>query len=204
MGRATNFLVLASVAASAYSWSYNENIAFSLRALLLGKYASLITALFAHASIAHLAGNMLFLLIFGGFVEKTLGKIRLLAAFFIGGIASFILSIPFYPNSEMLGASAAIFTLAAIAMLTKPLSFSIVFFVPIGVAALAFFMFNVLAIAEGVVSNTAYVAHVIGFLIGMAIGARWIKTWKENLAKTIFALIAYVVIINAIIAFFLG
>ena len=204
MGRATYFLILASVAASAYSWTYNLDLSFSLQKLLAENYASLVTALFAHASITHLAGNMLFLLVFGNFVESHLGGIKVLTAFFAGGILSFLLSIPFYTDSPMIGASAAIFTLAAISMLIRPLNFLIVFFVPVGVAALAFFIFNVIAITQGVVSNTGYVAHVIGFLIGVAIGARWIDSWKENLVKTVIALIIYVVLINAIIRYISG
>jgi membrane associated rhomboid family serine protease len=47
-----------------------------------------ITAMFLHASWAHLLGNMLFLWIFGNNVEDTLGRVRFLVFYLLGGIAA--------------------------------------------------------------------------------------------------------------------
>lgn len=204
MGKITNVLILSSIAASVYSWSYGVDLTFSLDALVSKNYLSLITAVFAHAGIAHLAGNMVFLYIFGGIVERDLGAQKLLFAFFAGGILSFLFSIPFYPGAKMLGASAAIFTLAALAMLTKPLRFSLLLLAPVGVSALLFFIYNIIAIAQGMVSNTAFVSHIIGFLIGLALGKFWIYEWKRSLAVAIAALILYVVLINAVLYYLTG
>ncbi len=204
MGKITNLLIVSSIAASIYSWFYGIDFAFSYSALLSKNYISLITALFAHASITHLAGNMVFLYIFGGIVERDLGAQKLLFAFFAGGILSFLLSIPFYPGAQMLGASAAIFTLAALSMLTKPLRFSLLLLAPVGVSALLYFIYNIVAIAEGVVSNTAFVSHIIGFLIGIALGKFWIYEWKKSLAVAVVALIIYVVLINAVVYYLTG
>ena len=204
MGKITNILIVSSIAASIYSWFYGADLAFSLDALTSKNYILLITAIFAHASITHLAGNMVFLYIFGGIVERDLGAQKLLFAFFAGGILSFLLSIPFYPGAQMLGASAAIFTLSALAMLTKPLRFSLLLLAPVGVAALLYFLYNVVAIAQGVVSNTAFVSHIIGFLIGIALGKFWIYDWKKSLETAIVALIIYVVLINAVLYYLTG
>jgi len=204
MGKITNTLILASIAASVYSWFYGANLAFSYSALLSKNYILLITAIFAHASITHLAGNMVFLYIFGGIVERDLGAQKLLFAFFAGGILSFLLSMPFYPGAEMLGASAAIFTLSALAMLTKPLRFSVLLLAPVGVSSLLYFIYNVVSIAEGVVSNTAFVSHIMGFLIGIALGRFWIYDWKKSLAVAVVALIIYVALINAVLYYLTG
>ena len=204
MGRITNALILASIALSAYSWLYGADFAFSYSALLSKNYILLITAIFAHAGITHLAGNMVFLYIFGGIVERDLGAQKLLFAFFAGGILSFLLSIPFYPGAEMLGASAAIFTLSALAMLTKPMRFSLLLLAPVGVSALLYFIYNVVAIAQGVVSNTAFVSHIIGFLIGVALGMFWIQDWKKSLLVAIVALVLYVALINAVLYYLTG
>ncbi|MBU4246541.1 MAG: rhomboid family intramembrane serine protease [Nanoarchaeota archaeon] len=204
MGRITNTLILASIAASIYSWFYGADLAFSYSALLSKNYLLLITAIFAHASITHLAGNMLFLYIFGGFAERDLGAQKLLFAFFAGGILSFLLSIPVYPGAGMLGASAAIFTLAALAMLTKPMRFSLLLLAPVGVSALMYFIYNVVAISQGVVSNTAFVSHIIGFFIGIALGKFWIPDWKRSLAVAVVALVSYVMLINAILYYLKG
>jgi membrane associated rhomboid family serine protease len=46
------------------------------------------TALFMHGSIIHLAGNMLFLWIFGNNVEDAMGKLRFVAFYLAGGLAA--------------------------------------------------------------------------------------------------------------------
>jgi membrane associated rhomboid family serine protease len=47
-----------------------------------------ITSMFMHASWAHLLGNMLFLWIFGNNVEDTLGRVRFLLFYVLGGLAA--------------------------------------------------------------------------------------------------------------------
>ncbi len=47
-----------------------------------------ITSMFMHASWVHLLGNMLFLWIFGNNVEDTLGRVRFLVFYLLGGIAA--------------------------------------------------------------------------------------------------------------------
>ncbi len=47
-----------------------------------------LTSMFMHASWAHLLGNMLFLWIFGNNVEDTLGRVRFVAFYVLGGLAA--------------------------------------------------------------------------------------------------------------------
>jgi membrane associated rhomboid family serine protease len=51
----------------------------------------LISAMFLHASIVQLAGNLMFLWIFGNNVEDSTGPLRFLALYLIGGVAAFAL-----------------------------------------------------------------------------------------------------------------
>src|SRR5262249_7107959 len=46
------------------------------------------TAMFMHGSWAHIAGNMLFLAIFGGNVEDAFGRLGYLAFYVAGGLAA--------------------------------------------------------------------------------------------------------------------
>jgi membrane associated rhomboid family serine protease len=46
------------------------------------------TSMFMHASWAHIIGNMLFLWIFGNNVEDTLGRVRFLVFYLVGGLAA--------------------------------------------------------------------------------------------------------------------
>src|SRR5659263_412751 len=104
----TNFLIILCVSLSLYFWGTKENLAFSEYALFHGAYYTLLTGLFVHANFVHLFGNMLFLYVFGNGLEDEVGASKTAIVFFTGGILSFIISLPFYPGANMLGASAAI------------------------------------------------------------------------------------------------
>ncbi|MCX8153382.1 MAG: rhomboid family intramembrane serine protease [Candidatus Bathyarchaeota archaeon] len=202
----TNLLILCCVAASLLLWLWENpdtvmaQLAFSAENLLKSRIWTLVTALFLHADLAHLVGNMLFLFIFGNTLEKELGAGKTLSAFFIGGILTFLLDVFFYPpETFLIGASAAIFTLAAVAMLVKPLKFSFLFLMPIGVAALLYFIYNVLAVYYGAEGNIAYISHVIGFLIGVPFGAAWSKNLMGNLLITLVLFIGYIIIAYVLI-----
>src|SRR5207245_8221078 len=89
---------------------------------------------------------MLFLFVFGNTLEKMIGRDYHLAVFFIGGFTAFLLppALGLYsPDTGMLGASAAIFTLAACVMLMNPLKFSLLSIAPQGLLAMFSFFCNV-------------------------------------------------------------
>ena len=68
------------------------------------------TAMFIHSSMVQLAGNMLFLWIFGPSVERALGRVKYLAFYVLGGLAALALEVVLAPNSTAatVGASGAI------------------------------------------------------------------------------------------------
>jgi membrane associated rhomboid family serine protease len=207
--RANYFLILACVLASAWAWQQPPTLAersliFSSTNLAHGRPWTLFPALFVHASPLHLFGNMLFLFVFGNTLEKNVGAVKYLAVFFCGGILAFLLSLPFMPaGTGMLGASAAIFTVAACVMLVAPLRFSFLFLAPQGLVAIIYFFYNVAIVyapsrIPGYDHNIAYAAHIIGFLIGIPFGIVLSREWKKNLLIT-FALFAlYLFIISGL------
>ena len=69
-----------------------------------------LTAMFTHAGLLHLGGNMLFLWIFGNNVEDAMGRRRFLLFYVLGGLAAFALQIAVGPDSTAptLGASGAV------------------------------------------------------------------------------------------------
>jgi len=71
---------------------------------------NLITAMFLHAGWLHLAGNMLFLYIFGDNVEHRMGHWRYLLGYLGAGIAATLFFTLFVPGSQvpLIGASGAI------------------------------------------------------------------------------------------------
>jgi membrane associated rhomboid family serine protease len=73
---------------------------------------TLLTSMFLHANIFHIAGNMLFLWIVGDNVEDALGHAWYLVAYLLGGIAADLLyvafSTPAMAQTPAIGASGAI------------------------------------------------------------------------------------------------
>ncbi len=195
------FLMLGCVVASLYAWQTDpnwaeQNLVFSLNNLYAGRVWTLVTALFVHASVAHLLGNLPFLFVFGNTLEKMIGRNNYLLVFFLGGFTSFLLPPLFgiySPDTGMLGASAAIFTLAACVMLMSPLKWSWLFLAPQGLVAIIYFTLNAIIVTDpallgqGIMfdQSVAYVAHVIGFTVGVPFGIAWSPKWTRNLAITL-------------------
>ena len=144
---------------------------------------TLITSMFLHANLLHVAGNMLFLWIFGNNVEDKLGELRFLIVYFASGIGGSLLQIFITPDSTvpMLGASGAISGLLAAYVLYFPRARILTFVVPFFIFTLPAFLFigywiglqalnaflNIGAIGGGV----AFFAHVGGFGTGLILAA---------------------------------
>ncbi|MGZ5298780.1 MAG: rhomboid family intramembrane serine protease, partial [Actinomycetota bacterium] len=69
----------------------------------------LVSAMFLHAGLLHIAFNAYALWIFGTVVEQELGRLRFLLIYFATGIVASAASYAFGPNAVGVGASGAIF-----------------------------------------------------------------------------------------------
>ncbi len=167
-----------------------------------GRVWTLLAALFVHGSLFHLIGNMIFLFVFGGTLQTSVGAGRYLLVFLTGGLTGFVLSLPFMaPKAGMVGASAAIFTVAACVMLVRPLKFSWLFLAPQGLVAIIYFLYNVVVVYDprlipGYDPQVGYIPHIIGFLTGLPFGIAWSDNWKRNFLATIVLLVIYVAILT--------
>ena len=201
--RSVNWIIIVCILSSQLVWYtslYEKDLmlgylAFSRDSVLQGRVWTPVTALFLHNDLLHLGGNMIFLYVFGNTLEKEVKSTKTLVAFFTGGILSFFLSSFFYdPGTPMIGASAAIFTLASAVMLVKPLKFSLFFLMPLGLVAVIYLVYNVVAVYSNVQDNVAYISHVIGFVVGVPFGLSWSTDWKRNLLIAIGFLILYCIL----------
>ncbi|MEM3692697.1 MAG: rhomboid family intramembrane serine protease [Candidatus Bathyarchaeia archaeon] len=198
--RKTNLLILLCILATISNYFLDPEfivnyLAFSGNNILSGRLWTPITALFLHANIVHLLGNSVFLYVFGNALEEEVGSMKSLFAFFFGGFLAFFLSIPFYGyDTPMLGSSAAVFTLTAAVMLVKPLKFSLLFLMPLGLVAILYFLYNIFALQYGFQGNVGYLSHIIGFGIGLPLGITWSSRWKRNLLITIGLLALYFIL----------
>jgi membrane associated rhomboid family serine protease len=142
------------------------------------------TAMFTHAGLLHLGGNMLFLWIFGNNVEDSMGPLRFVAFYLLAGLAASALQVAVGPNSTTpnLGASGAIagvlggyivmyprarvVTLVFIIFLFTIIELPAMFF--LGIWFLEQLFFGALTTANTVAGGgVAYWAHVGGFTSGL-------------------------------------
>jgi membrane associated rhomboid family serine protease len=146
-----------------------------------------ITSMFLHGNILHIAGNMVFLAIFGPNVEEAMGRVRFVAFYLLAGAIALGAQVLVGPNSTTptLGASGAIAGVLGGYILLYPhariLSLVFIFFfvtiieVP-ALFLLGFWFLEQLYFGAANVTNplgggggVAYFAHVGGFVFGLAL-----------------------------------
>jgi membrane associated rhomboid family serine protease len=143
--------------------------------------STLITSQFLHGGFIHIAGNMLFLWIFGNNIEDRFGKVLFVFFYLFCGIVAALAQVMGSPSSEMpmLGASGAIagvmgaylllfprarvltliWFLIFIRLIWIPASFIIIYWIIIQV----FLQMN----SVGQQGGVAYLAHIGGFAAGL-------------------------------------
>jgi membrane associated rhomboid family serine protease len=146
-----------------------------------GAFLPLLTSMFLHAGVAHLAGNMLFLWIFGDNIEDFFGHFTYLLFYLACGVGSGLLHVLFNLNSSLpaLGASGAISGVMGAYIVLYPssriLTLVFIFLIPIPAVLILGYWFFLQFIA-GVSSlggipqgGVAWWAHIGGFLMGMTL-----------------------------------
>ena len=145
-----------------------------------GAYWQLLTSIFIHASIFHLVGNLLFLLIFGLRGEEMFSLPEFLGIYILGGLAGNLLYLQFGPlNVAGIGASGAIFSLfgACIIYDRRSVRQSI-----LGGLVFAFFLFFINS-GEGVNILAHLGGLVFGLLVGYVIASRRKPTTEHTQFK---------------------
>ncbi len=137
-----------------------------------------ITYQFLHADLWHVAGNMLFLWVFGNLVEDRFGKIGYLAFYLVGGVIAG-LGHTLTSDAPVLGASGSVAAVTGVFLALFPrtrikvlwlILLITVFEIPsmwfIGFAICKDLIFQLF----GRGSNVAYVAHLAGNFFGLSVG----------------------------------
>jgi membrane associated rhomboid family serine protease len=149
---------------------------------------TLISSQFLHGGFLHLAGNLLFLWIFGNNIEDRFGRPAFLAFYLVGGVVAGLTQVLIDPASTVpiIGASGAIAaTLGAYLVLfprarVTTVIFLVFFYQLIDLPAvfvLAFWFllqlidgFGSLGMAGASAGGIAFFAHIGGFVFGAAVG----------------------------------
>jgi membrane associated rhomboid family serine protease len=135
---------------------------------------------FQHADIYHLFGNMLFLWIFGSYLESKISRVRFILYYFLCEMGT-VLVFSGLLGGDYIGASGAIsgimalylarFYHAKLRMMAWIVFFPVRFSLPVKFLVPLWFsqdlVFGMLGVRE--ITNVAYFAHVAGFLTGLLI-----------------------------------
>jgi membrane associated rhomboid family serine protease len=147
-------------------------------------WITLFTSMFMHGGLLHLGGNMLFLWIFGNNVEDSMGPVKFILFYVLGGLAADAAQIAIGPNEAVptIGASGAVAGVLGGYLLLFPRArvvtvvFIIFFFTILELPALLFLViwigqqflfayFDLVGTSEG--GGVAYFAHIGGFVFGL-------------------------------------
>jgi membrane associated rhomboid family serine protease len=140
-------------------------------------YFAVFYSMFLHGGLLHLAGNMLFLWVFGNNIEERMGHINYALFYVIGGLAATIAHIAVQPESTVpvVGASGAIAAVMGAYLVVFPdapirtlVIFYLIFFQSISAKWLLGFWF----ISQFFInpnSGVAWMAHVGGFVFGVVV-----------------------------------
>ncbi len=157
---------------------------FSANGLPAPVVQSIFTSMFIHGGFFHVAGNMLYLWIFGNNVEDEFGHLRFLFFYFICGIIAAYSHALIDPSSKvpMVGASGAVSGVLGAYFLLFPRA-KILTLVPIGffittiripaMVVLGFWVIGqfmwVLSTPKSGGGGVAWFAHIGGFIAGMVL-----------------------------------
>jgi len=147
-------------------------------------WATVFFAMFMHGGLLHLAGNMLFLWIFGNNIEDSMNRALFVVFYLGGGVVAMLAQTVFDADSTVptLGASGAIAAVLGAYALLYPRArvltlIIIIFFVTVlrlpALFVLGFwFLLQLLDFSStqptGDGGGVAYLAHIGGFLFGLA------------------------------------
>jgi rhomboid family protein len=159
---------------------------------------TILTAMFMHASVSHILGNMVFLWAFGPEMEDAMGAPRFLIYYLLGGTVAFLAQVAADPSSTVpnLGASGAIAAVMGGFLVTYPRDrirtlLVIWFFVRVTYVSAAvligvWFVYQLFSVGAIVnvhaTGGVAYLAHVGGFIFG-AVFARLFEDQRRIAAQ---------------------
>lgn len=193
--RATQWLILLNVAVFALQMVTGDVLVGSLALWPVGSYFrpwQLVTYAFMHASVAHVAFNMLGLYMFGADLERVWGQQRFLVYYFAcvvsAGLAQLALTSMTGQLYPTIGASGGVFGLLLAFALYFPDRIIVPLFPPIPMPAWLFaIVYGAIELGLGVSGRQAGVAHFAhlggmlgGFLIiRFAWGRRLWRRWPH-------------------------
>lgn len=141
-------------------------------------YLAVLVSMFLHGSLLHLAGNMLFLWVFGNNVEDRIGPVAFLVFYLAAGVVATLgqVAVNLWEAIPLVGASGAVAGVMGAYLIWWPKARVLTLFwivivfwfrIPAGVLLVAWL---VLQFFTNPNEGVAWVAHVVGFVFGVVVG----------------------------------
>jgi membrane associated rhomboid family serine protease len=161
-------------------------------------YVTLFTSMFMHGGILHIAGNMLFLWVFGNNIEDRLGRLKFALFYVLAGLIAVYTQALIDPSSTaptigasgaiagVLGAYALLFPRARVLTLIFIIFFVTVVEIPALILLALWFILQFVpalgqvAVGSGGDQGVAYFAHVGGFVFGLAVAAVILSATRQR------------------------
>jgi membrane associated rhomboid family serine protease len=158
-----------------------------------GEYYRLLTSMFLHYGLLHLAFNMWALWVLGRELEARLGPGRFLTLYLLSGLGGGVAAYVFTPESASAGASGAIYGLfAALFVVFRRLNLNTSSIITVLVINLIF---------SFTVPGISIAAHLGGLVVGAAIGVAFAYAPKEIRARVLVgSVVATLLILGAVVA----
>ncbi len=139
-------------------------------------YIRFFTYVFGHANWEHFIGNMSYILLLGPGIEEKYGHQKITAVMVITAVVTALLNALLFPGIGLCGASGIVFAFILLTSFTEfkdgeiPLTFILVALIYIGQQ-----------IIDGIFikDDISNMAHIVGGIIGAAIGYVWNKKTGE-------------------------
>jgi membrane associated rhomboid family serine protease len=147
-------------------------------------------ALFQHAGLLHLFGNMLFLFVFGNAINAKLGHAGFLASYLGIGVLAHLVFLAFSAVQACLGASGAIMGMCGMFLVLYPRNGVTLMWnedalalfsrswsgeLPGWAVVLLYLAFDIWGAVFDRDSNIGYVSHIVGGLMGIALAVIALK-----------------------------
>lgn len=127
---------------------------------------TILTAMFIHAGVWHILGNMLMLYFFGSFMLGLVGEVKFLTVYFLGGLVGNALFLLIGNDlATAVGASGAIYAIMGTLAVMRPrMKVYVWFLIPVD-------LWIVVVIGALIISpSIAWQAHIGGLVVGLIAG----------------------------------
>ena len=145
-------------------------------------WMTIFTSMFMHGGVLHIAGNMLFLWIFGNNIEDSMGKLKFIGFYLAGGVVAALAQFVINPDTAtptlgasgaiaaVLGAYAILYPRARVVTLVIIIFFITIITLPALLVLGLWFLLQLLDASSQPLTGggVAYFAHIGGFVFGAA------------------------------------